>query len=127
MIKNEQWYKNLHEEMWQWLVDNPKADKDDWPRWKELPLDVREGGFQCFACYLSQAYSNSNDIDCRCCPCWDYEDSYFMCEEPDSPYILWESLGAEHDTQSIDGEWSVDDLKLRIKYALEIKNMWGKD
>lgn len=114
MIRNEQCYKDLHEEMWEWLADHPEKDKDDWPRWKDLPLDIREGGFRCFACYWTEYLNSSDTVFCEICPCWTYTGDYFMCEKPESPYMLWEEL--DNETEGY--------LEMRTKYALEIKNRW---
>lgn len=35
-----------HKELWQWLADNPKSCKSEWPGWKDFPN--RESN--CFAC-----------------------------------------------------------------------------
>ena len=126
--QDEQWYKSKHEEIWQWLADNPTKDKDQWGGWYKLTLEQhpREHNY-CFACKWGDETMHYLDHRCEHCPCWEYPGSYdnngtYMCEDKDSPYLEWDNIGGCYDLW--DDDWHEDDLKRRTELALEIKKMW---
>ena len=48
-----------HKEMWTWLAENPKMDKDDWPEWEWNGGGIGSIMNLCFACeYLCAACSS---------------------------------------------------------------------
>ena len=50
-----------HKEMWTWLAENPKMDKDDWPGWAENGGKHKDRLNLCFAC-------DCCDVQCNLCP-----------------------------------------------------------
>lgn len=54
--------KELHEELWLWLAEDPKREKWNWPRWKMKGGDIPGSWAYCFPC----AYADQTGRDC--CP-----------------------------------------------------------
>lgn len=60
-----------HRELWNWLAENPKNDKEDWPGWKrvfkkypELMKSRHIVSFCCFACYATKQITPGDCADC---------------------------------------------------------------
>ena len=57
--------KELHEELWLWLAENPKSLKEDWPRWKFQDGDIPEIIADCFACEYEDRHTHKDEY-CHC-------------------------------------------------------------
>jgi hypothetical protein len=57
-------------ELWTWLVENPDANKDGWPKYKRYRLVDKRG-----ECFLCEAYYECYDcclnVPALCCECCD--------------------------------------------------------
>ena len=62
MRLTEKLMKELHEELWGWLAEDPKREKWDWPRWEMKGGDIPGKWAYCFPC----AYAEQTERDC--CP-----------------------------------------------------------
>lgn len=62
-----------HKALWMWLSENPNKEKEDWPKWLNIPSMDND----CFACEIA-------NCDCEDCPIiWptiDYDNNYPSCE-----------------------------------------------
>lgn len=77
-------------ELWDWLADNPGAQKEDWPGWKKYR---RPGEFRfCFACLYKNTHKGwACDEECII-PVFRPEEKIVFncgCTTDKSPYILW--------------------------------------
>lgn len=90
-------YKGCHEGLWNWLADNPKKSKNDWPGLKTIksllekevlhPLNnpIHFEGHHCFACQMVGINEHGNLI-CRDCPV-DFGDTF--CQTGKSYFDEW--------------------------------------
>ena len=55
-----------HKEMWNWLAENPKKEKGDWPGWDKNGGNFLENNIyaECFACQ----YTEEIGLHCDSCP-----------------------------------------------------------
>ena len=87
-------------ELWYQLYMNPDKSKGDWPRWKDNGGDIEHVNAHCFAC----SYNQENTfwkcgINCIV-PIFRYVEH--GCNNPDSPYELWEeSIDPEENARLI--------------------------
>ena len=58
--------KELHTELWLWLAENPKKEKNDWPRWEENGGDIPKMEAECFACEYAARHGKRPGF--CCCP-----------------------------------------------------------
>jgi hypothetical protein len=78
--------KQLHQELWSWLAENPERGELSWPRWETNGGDVPAIDYYFFACEVAGA-------DCASCPlAWPRkprkEASQFWCaKDPRSMYF----------------------------------------
>ena len=89
--------KQLHYELWNWLIDNPDKQKKEWPKFEELPKDLTQHYYRCFACASIDNINGCTleNFYCKKCPlkvpkelqkefgnkiCADREDVYSMFE-----------------------------------------------
>jgi hypothetical protein len=120
--------RKKHRELWQWLADNPRAQKWGWPGFLARQEDVIN---QCYACEIAKfpgryVDDESDDISfrkevikaCAKCPCdWGTKqpkklapnDSAALCEKTGSPYIEWKDACSDEQ---------------RTEAALKVKKAW---
>lgn len=71
-----------HKELWQWLVNNPMMEKEDWPGWDYNGGTYDRAMLICFACEYDKQLGNT----CECCPLvW----KYIHCKNG-SEYERWD-------------------------------------
>lgn len=58
-------YRDLHIELWDWLINNPGKEKSHWPRWEENGGDIPGVSCDCFACQHDDDYGSAS---CGNCP-----------------------------------------------------------
>lgn len=105
----------LTRDLWQWLAENPKREKLEWPGW-------HEHGYMNANCPCCQ-YTIDNDpdgkVNCSMCPLitlWPVPIRF--CLDPSSPYIQWRDDCIHVD---VDGRILCSyDPVLRTKYAQQI-------
>lgn len=63
--------KQLHEELWLgWLAEDPKREKEDWPRFKHNGGDLNIENPFCFPCVYSEQHLMREDLGWEsCCYC----------------------------------------------------------
>lgn len=86
--------KALHQELWNWLADNPDKQKHNWPRWERNGGDVeRVWGF-CFACEIGTKHGK--DKACTNCPIsWPGLSCKYKRVDDDTPGLYAEWRGTE--------------------------------
>ena len=104
-------YKKGHEELWQWLADNPTKEKHHWPGWKHVNDKYKEYiPYYCFACGYAKMKRHAVGYEakkCDYCPCdWGTKG----CCNKDSPFYEWDHISS--------------DSTRRVALALKIKNSW---
>ena len=99
-------YKKRCAELWNWLADNPKNIKSDWPKWKTNGGKYKKAINLCFACEFSSI--GSLKICCNKCFLLDLwygkklvkNDCVAPCEVvTNSPYKLyrkWDTINIPH-------------------------------
>jgi len=75
--------KELHQKLWNWLTENPRNSKKDWPEWIENGGTVQSVTNYCFACKMSLPRRSSSG--CGCPIKW--PNGY--CGDESSPYTRW--------------------------------------
>jgi hypothetical protein len=104
MARTKAQLKKLHQELWQWLADNPRLSKDDWPSWDYNGGKQKQIPNACFACEAA-GFKYIDEPLCDKCPCdW----NAITCTDKGSPYTAW---GSSHGVK-------------RTKYALQVKKAW---
>lgn len=93
----------LHQELWNWLADNPERNKEDWPKWGYMP----EVQGDCFACEYSTASKIDTISECpEACPfIWPVS---VWCLAPTSLYAQYRGCS---------------DMKKRAELARQIANL----
>lgn len=106
-------YHELHKELWLWLAENPKKNKEDWFKFKGIKGVLGE----CYACqFVKDKYSYSNCLECGKCPIyWGSDRGRFNCQSISTTiFSRWDN--EEHD------------MVFRSKLALQIANKkWDKN
>ena len=70
-----------HFALWDWLVNNPGKDKDDWPGWKNYAeADIPRN--HCFACGACKCV-------CKNCPMEWADESNCIDETSNNVFYLW--------------------------------------
>lgn len=99
-----------HMRLWNWLANNPKKIKEDWPGWKYVEKTYQD----CFACKIANErhviITGFHNPGRRCfyCPIEDWTHKLFSCEHGE--YFYWKYYTG----------------KEKQKYAKIIANMkWG--
>ena len=126
--------QDLHKELWQWLADNPKRDKWDWPGWHRNEVILLGQNYHyCFACLHARRCRDSSShvgadgyhrkSSCHWCPLYWGKQG---CERsPTSHYAKWvaakRTLEMAHEVMSRDS--IVDALDAKAACAREIANM----
>lgn len=113
MARTKAQLKKLHRELWQWLADNPGAEKWDWPRFDEMKAVPV---FECFACEAAGRFYGRPDPDFSCgkCPC-----EWGVPHKPEREATCTSSA------KSIYVRWrNTHNGKLRTKYALQVRDAW---
>lgn len=109
VLKTEADFRNAHRELWQWLADNPKEHKDDWPGWADYAIICKN---DCFACEFAGS--------CGHCPIWKHRpDETRRCMDYGSWY--------NERMRNLEPEGASEnktDLKKRRKYAELIRDAW---
>lgn len=73
-----------HRELWDWMVHNPDAEKQDWPGWEKYGIcDAWIFNF-CFACETMEG------IGCKKCPLFE-----IPCMDRGSLYLAWKNATGE--------------------------------
>lgn len=106
--------KQLHRELWHWLMMNPRKSKYSWPRWKHNGGPISLARNECFACSINEYYEPDMDL-CEFCPCLWPENAFgdTRCDGQGGLFIKW------RDHSSI-GSLAME----RSKLAKQIKETW---
>lgn len=102
--------RTLHKEMWNWLADNPFAEKSDWPGWERfnrIDRSILDRHFDCFAClandfYMDPVFYRMDDVEeqliakCKTCP---LEWGTVRCADKGSPFYAWLDLFFEEENE----------------------------
>lgn len=104
---NERHYRELHRELWEWLIHNPSRNKEQWPRWVSNGGDIQLVVSYCFACFLWS--SSSSCKDCK------LDNTALNHKEAKEDSCL---CGIFSKWQNAKTRW------LRIKYATIIRDLW---
>ncbi len=94
-----------HRDLWDWLAQNPQAEKEDWPDWEEkfygYDYEELDDYSHCFLCMFAQE-------DCGGCPVeWPGRNCGTNLIAK-SPYIQWQDAHDDAD---------------RTKYAIIIRDL----
>ena len=104
-------FVELHRKLWDWLSNNPKMLKEDWPGWSQNGGYYNSGMVtnECWLCASTQDKDN-NIFDCKLCPVkWPHK----VCDEFDnSPYNMW---------------LTANTTKTRVKWARVIRDLPMKE
>ena len=112
--------KQLHFELWDWLVNNPINSRHSWPKWKELPNATAY--CHCFACVIAKNTSGNdgNNRKCRSCPLKVPDNKLtknvskqFICDKKNGLFSLWYECF-----------WRDKNYRLATKYAKIIRDSW---
>lgn len=123
-------YREQHRAMWQWLADNPKKGKTEWPGWKWFWDNGVQIDCYCFACDCA---GDGVLWYCNHCPCtWsgtyrnpclsvdgfdeaDVRDHDIPVEEGDGEFWLWQLAQVRQDWDEV------------TRLALVIRDAWSED
>ena len=84
----------LHQELWNWLADNPKCGKALWPGWDRTDCMAING---CFACEATKYNGYAN---CNICPLYWNGKYGGECESTGSIYLVWLTYYRDMDDRS---------------------------
>ena len=119
--------ERLHKELWNWLADNPGADKHEWPGWVSNGGKVHGCLNACFACECTRPYEYYPIQTCTECPVnWPPEEhfgnEYHSCHCEDSLYGMWVD-----ELETAEDEGRPPDKELLSSLARQIANLpWRK-
>lgn len=95
-------YQELHWLLWDWLAENPKKDKEDWPGW-DNSVDADCG------CFVCEYVNRRLDSNCKSCPCYNF------CADP----ICWGTIHRQW-TNAI----FIEDFDLASTLAIQLRDCW---
>ncbi len=125
---DEEKYKRLHYELWDWISEEPLRDKKHWPEWKCIYEELGHIENHCFAChyfgtcfecplgyFTGRVPSQGGQIyNCPLFELWNYYRQVYMCiadfhkQRPSTIKKLY-----------------INELKRTVKQAaLEIRDAW---
>ena len=110
--------KQLHFELWDWLVNNPNETKNEWPKWEELPSVTDY--CSCFACAVvnNKEGNEYNNRFCVGCPL--QVPTNELTKDLSDDYIC--SLVAA--TGVFDKWRDTEELSRKVEYAKIIRDSW---
>ena len=120
--------RTLHRELWQWLIDNPWNEKQDWPKWSAKGIQ-----HDCFACVLwydltqkppkEYNYAIADEkISCPHCKLNNIAKSFGRYRYRKA---INEGWGDAFCLMGIYSAWiKANTYKKRIKYATIIRDLW---
>ena len=118
--------------MWEWVVENPDKEKEDFFTYMGIPYKDQPAS-HCYACEYVRKLSPTAHLECKLCPVdWAfYEELYAfneddgICERHGSPYQDWVN---NHYNNYLDDEEYNERVTYAAKEVLEcVKRTWKVD
>ena len=113
--------KQLHFELWDWLVNNPDKEKSSWPKWEELPSVTAY--CSCFACVVVNNEDGNEDNNHYCVGCPLQVPTNELIKDLPNDYIC--SLKENFATTGVFNKWHyAKELIRKVEYAKIIRDSW---
>ena len=61
--------RELHRELWEWIIKNPFSNKDEWVRWRSNGGNIENVYNDCFACDIARKLIGSDRSVSMCAFC----------------------------------------------------------